>query len=74
MKTHLKIKKLYNTYLKRDCTPQELIQLVNNKFSIQRIEKSILVSSEYKKLENVIHDVNSWITFGKKYLYTIKDK
>lgn len=74
MKTHLKIKKLYNTYLKRDCTPQELRQLVNNKFSIQRIEKSILVSSEYKKLENVIHDINSWITFGKKYLYSIKDK
>jgi hypothetical protein len=68
------INDLYNKLLGRDYDPDKVQKLIRNKFSLSRIEKSILHSNEYKERRNVIFNFDKWVEFGERYTYILKDK
>lgn len=68
------INQLYNKLLGRDCEDEILKKLIRNKFSLDRIERSVLHSDEYKERRNVIFNFDKWVEFGERYTYILKDK
>lgn len=68
------INDLYNKLLGRDYDSSKVQKLIRNKFSLSRIEKSILHSNEYKERRNVIFNFDKWVEFGERYTYVLKDK
>ena len=66
-----------NLYIKltgRECKDKLLEKLTTNRYSIERIQKSIINSEEYRERKNLIFSFDRWIEFGERYTYLLKDK
>ena len=66
------LNKLYNTILDRDCKKEELDYFMRFKFSLERIEKSLINSNEALKIKNTIFNMNTWVKFCEDHTYFLK--
>jgi len=69
-----RINDLYITLIGKKCEDKLLKKLVKNRFSIQRIERNIRESNEYRERKSVIFNFDKWVEFGETYSYWLKDK
>lgn len=66
------LKKLYNIILNRNCTDEELDYYMKNKYSLKRIEKSLINSDEGRKVKDKIFGMDNWIKFCEDHTYFLR--